>query len=244
MSVATETARLCLGAALLVLPALADHMEWQSPSPFSNVWQGFYTSPYLAWDRSMTPPPYGQLLTVYCLDYNDEVAPPYAWDANLNPLSLANTNLYQYRSAFPTAEQTYLRYASAAWLFTAMHNLETSQPAGWRTLETEYQVAAWRLFVDTAHAADLNARIHASGAAFETAVDQFYGQALAAATTWTPPGTWYVVTSDPAWVAAHQPGRPVQEFLTYQITPEPGAWLLMAAVFAGAGLRLWRRRRA
>ena len=41
---------------------------------------------------------------------------------------------------------------------------------------------------------------------------------------------------NPAWVAAHQPGRPVQEFLTYQITPEPGAWLLMAAVFAGLGL--------
>jgi hypothetical protein len=229
---------------MLVLPALADHMQWESASAASNVWQGFYTSPYLAWDRSMNPQPDGQLITLYCLDYNHEVAPPYVWDASINPLSLAGVSLYQYGSAFPTAQAAYLQYVSAAWIFTAMRGLESGQPAGWRAIETEYQAAAWKLFVDGAHAADLNARIHASGAAFETAVDLFYNQALAAAAAWVPDGTWYVVTSDAAWVDANQPGRPVQEFLTYQPNPEPGTWLLMAAVFAATGIRTWRKRRA
>jgi hypothetical protein len=37
----------------------------------------------------------GELLTVYCLDFNHEAAPPYNWDATIRPLDPDDVSLFQ-----------------------------------------------------------------------------------------------------------------------------------------------------
>jgi hypothetical protein len=229
--------RIFLLAATAVLTAgtaFADHMAFQSISSQSNIWQGYYTSPYLVMDESV--PPSGELLTVYCLDFNHEVAPPYAWDANINPLDPAYVGSFQYGST----AGAWQHYAAAAWLFTAIGQLQVDKPADANLKETEYQVAAWKLFVDASHEAVLNSKIHATGTAFETDVSDLYSEALAAAAS-LQTQNWFVVTVDPDWETDHQRGVPVQEFLIHReppSVPEPAAILLLATVVGLLGLRM------
>jgi hypothetical protein len=229
--------RLFLLAAAAVLTAgtaFADHMAFQSTSNISNVWQGYYTSPYLVMDESV--PPSGELLTVYCLDFNHEVAPPYMWDANIHPLDQAYVGSFQYGST----AAAWQHYAAAAWLFKAIEQLQADKPADANLKETEYQVAAWKLFVDASHEAVLNSKIHATGTAFEEDVSDLYNEALAAAAS-LQTQNWFVVTVDPVWDALNLDGVPVQEFLIHRDpppVPEPAAILLLATVVGLLGLRM------
>ncbi len=65
----------------------ADNLNWGGT--YQGVWSGFGTSPYTAIDTSQN----NLVLQIFCLDYNDEIAPPTAWSAtilNLNPSNVTN----------------------------------------------------------------------------------------------------------------------------------------------------------
>jgi hypothetical protein len=211
--------------------AFADELVFQSISSQSNVWQGYWTSPYLVLDQSV--PPSGELLTVYCLDFNHEVAPPYDWNATIRALDPSNLSLFQYGQS----ADAWQHYAAAAWLFQAIEAL----PLNANLLETEYQVAAWKLFVDATHVDSFNSKIADTGTPFATDVTNLYNDALRAASSIQTEPDWFVVTVDPAWEAANQPGKPVQEFLIHRDpspVPEPAAILLLATVAGLLGLRM------
>ena len=57
---------------------LADNLSWGGT--YVQAWQGFGTSPYTAIDTSLTP---NQGMQIFCLDFNDEIAPPTAWTASV-----------------------------------------------------------------------------------------------------------------------------------------------------------------
>jgi hypothetical protein len=230
---------LAVATVLTAGTAFADHIVFQGTSSISSVWQGYYTSPYMVWDQSVAPS--GELLTVYCLDFNHEVAPPYNWDATIHPLDESNVGSLQYGSSFSSAHDAFVRYAAAAWLFQAIQDLQVTKPQDANLKEAEYQVAAWRLFVDSSHVDVLNSKITASGATFAADVSSLYDQALAAASVTLREPDWFAVTVDPVWEAEHQPGVPVQEFLMYRDpppVPEPAAILLLATVLGLLGLRV------
>jgi hypothetical protein len=216
--------------------AFGDDMVFQRISSQSSVWQGYWTSPYLVMDQSV--PPSGELLTVYCLDFNHEVAPPYEWDAIITPLDPSNVSHFQYglSTALP-----WQHYAAAASLFKDIEQLLVDNPADAKLKETEYQVAAWKLFVDAGPKADeLNSKITATGAPFEAEVTRLYNQALTEGSAALTEPDWFVVTTDPDWATAHA-GVPVQEFLIHRDpppVPEPAAILLLGTVAGLLGLRM------
>jgi hypothetical protein len=69
-------------------------MQWSSPG--NNVWQGFYVSPYTAKDANT-----GALISIFCIDYNHEIAPPMDWQANIVPFSSSNFSQYQFGGSYP-----------------------------------------------------------------------------------------------------------------------------------------------
>ena len=171
-----------LRALALIAPATccarADNMVWENPN--GVIWNNFYTSPYYAYDNSLNP---SQLLSIFCLDYNHEVAPPFSWVADLNTLASANIGKYQYGGSYPgaltipwaftqdsqgvsdphavtmpAASDNYHRYLEAAWLFTNILTAMAKSPEDTAAMEVS-QVAAWDLFVDSNNIADLSSRI-------------------------------------------------------------------------------------
>lgn len=64
---------------------LADNFSWGGT--YIANWDGFGTSPYTAIDTSLTP---HQTIQIFCLDFNDEIAPPMNWTASVIPLTQAN----------------------------------------------------------------------------------------------------------------------------------------------------------
>jgi hypothetical protein len=256
-------------------------MVWQNPN--GVIWNNFYTSPYYAYDNSLSP---SKLLSLFCLDYNHEVAPPFSWVADLNTLAGNNIGKYQYGGSYPGAStipwaftkdsqgladphaitmqagsDNYHRYLEAAWLFTNILDAMAKNPEDTTAMQVS-QVAAWDLFVDSSHIADLSSRIDGTTGAwtfanyssnasitnldFEAAVDE----ALKAAQTavlggWTPAFGWSVVTANSAWVQNSNNGALVQEFLTpYALTPEPGSIVLLGTAVLGLFFLLRRRRLA
>lgn len=63
---------------------LADNLTWGGT--YDANWDGFGTSPYTAVDNSAG----GAQITIFCIDFNDEIAPPYQWTASIIPLTQAN----------------------------------------------------------------------------------------------------------------------------------------------------------
>src|SRR5689334_1123039 len=121
---------LLLFSATLTTALADDDLVWNGPNGTS--WSNFYTSPYYATDQTT-----GRTLTLFCLDYNHEIAPPTEWHADLNALSPANQSSYLYGGSYPfinpatsnaftgdnlgtvaTDADRYQRYVEAAWLFT------------------------------------------------------------------------------------------------------------------------------
>jgi hypothetical protein len=267
-------------AFLLFIPCAniwGDNLVWSNPN--GAIWSNFYTSPYYAYDQSQN----NQLLTIFCLDYNHEIAPPYDWTANLNQLAPGNTAQFQYGGSYPgvpgapfafqsdsatvsdihgvtmqAGSDAYHRYLEAAWLFTNILDAQSNSSVD--VMEVS-QVAAWDLFVDSNHIADLRSRIAStggtwkftnyvagsnqtiSGLIFEDAVDEAVRSAqLAVLGGWAPSIGWSVVTGDANWIAANNGGNPTQEFLTpYVPNPEPGSLALFGSV-AAVALLVGRRR--
>jgi len=276
--------RLLRALVLLVLAtccARADNMVWQNPN--GVIWNNFYTSPYYAYDNSLSP---SKLLSLFCLDYNHEVAPPFSWVADLNTLAGNNISKYQYGGSYPGAatipwaftqdsqgvadphaitmqagSDNYHRYLEAAWLFTNILNAMAKSPEDTTAMQVS-QVAAWDLFVDSNHIADLSSRIDGTTGVwtfanyssntsitnldFEGAVDEALNAAQTAVLGgWTPTFGWSVVTANSAWVQNSNNGALVQEFLTpFDLTPEPGSIVLLGTAVIGLFFLLRRRRLA
>ena len=162
---------MCMFSACL----FADDLHWGGT--WSGVWSGFGTSPYTAVDSTIN-----KTLVIFCLDYNDEIAPPYDWKANIRPVTQSNVTDYAQYGSYGTAQQpwafngdsgaesghlvslsasnlAYTRYLEAGWLFT---NIIAAQNKGDLNTTVVSQVAAWTLFVSSAHLGDLMGRIQAS----------------------------------------------------------------------------------
>ncbi|HXK01341.1 MAG TPA: hypothetical protein VMS37_03000 [Verrucomicrobiae bacterium] len=161
----------------------ADSMEWVGN--WAGVWSGFGTSPYTAYDATL-----GKDITIFCLDFNDEIAPPYAWNANiyaLNPTNVTNNAQFggnyghgvqappnpaafafqgdtagSYSVDMTASPDAYTRYLEAAWLFSNI------QKAGSGDLNNEIisQVAAWELFVDSNHIGTLHTDIQSTSGTY------------------------------------------------------------------------------
>jgi hypothetical protein len=84
---------------LVVLGAgslLADDLTWGGT--YVADWNGFGTSPYTAIDTSTQT---NQTISIYCLDYNDEIAPPFYWTASILSLTAPNvTGTGQYAGVY------------------------------------------------------------------------------------------------------------------------------------------------
>jgi hypothetical protein len=84
--------------------ASADQFTWGNT--YAQAWQGFGTSPYSAINTATQ-----QTITIFCLDYNDEIAPPFTWNANvwaLNQQNVQSSAQYggNYNNLLNTAYQT------------------------------------------------------------------------------------------------------------------------------------------
>jgi hypothetical protein len=228
-----------LTAALMMLTAgsaMADSMVWDTPNGAS--WGGYYTGPYYAWDTTRNPvKTLGTALSIYCIDFNNDIAPPFAWEANINRLTSANLSSFQYGGVTGAG----MKYEEAAWLFTQAQALYMTN---WSSY-VPYQVAAWTLFASGSRETQLKNSImadHAVKAAIY-GTDGLLARAAAAVTGGWDPTTanWYVITGDPA-----RNGGRVQEFLVQggtpdQFTPEPAAILLFGTILLGTARLLGRR---
>ena len=157
----------------------ADDLQWGGT--WAGVWSGFGTGPYTAIDTTKN----NKVLVIFCLDYNDEIGPPFAWQANINALTPANVtqsgqfggNYGHGITAAPWAFQgdagvnsghavslaasstAYTRYLEAAWLFT---NILAAQSNNDLNSMIVSQVAAWDLFVESGKIGELSGKISAT----------------------------------------------------------------------------------
>jgi PEP-CTERM motif len=158
----------------------ADDLVWGGT--WSGVWSGFGTSPYTAIDTTTG----NNRLLIFCLDYNDEIAPPFAWTAAINPITPANVvNDSQFGGNYPMpgvtstpwafttdagvaghsvnlstgTDDAYTRYLEAGWLFS---NILAAQTHNDMNTMIVSQVAAWNLFVESSHLSDLRNRVIAT----------------------------------------------------------------------------------
>ena len=210
-----------LFAALAPVSAFADPMTLDWLSPGDNPYGSYYVSPYVATVKGT-----GQQLTLYCIDFNHEVAPPTEWNAQLLPLDSSAVTL-QYGNTGNAGVRA--SYETAAWLIEQL----IQQPD--HRSQAVYQYAAWEVFLDSAHQAKFNAAMNAvpNPADFAIRVADALAKANYAVTNgWTANG-WTVVTPVPAGQA-----NSTQEFLTS--VPEPAAMLLLGTMVGGL---LFVRRR-
>ena len=164
-----------------------DDLQWGGT--YVAAWSGFGTSPYTAIDTSDN----NKLLTIFCLDFNDEIAPPINWTANIRPLTAGNVSGFaqfggNYGTGVPGAPfgittpafqsdldpanphyvnlgsfNAYTRYLEASWLFS---NILHSLPHGDVNTSVISQVAAWDLFVEGKNQSALAGDISATSGSY------------------------------------------------------------------------------
>ena len=161
----------------------ADDLSWGGT--WAGVWQGFGTSPYTAIDHTQN----NKVLVIFCLDYNDSIAPPIDWQANIHDLTPGNVTQYaqfggNYGHNITTVPwaftsdpgvnpghsvdltpsvSAYTRYLEAAWLFT---NILAAQKTNDLNSMIVSQVAAWDLFVEAGQLNDLQGNISATAGSY------------------------------------------------------------------------------
>ena len=236
-----NSARLLVAFTMMLLPASLSAysittLDWVSAG--NNPQGYYYVSPYTAQVKGSP-----QQLTLYCIDFNHEVAPPLEWNAVIEPLAFSNFSNFQYAS-LGTPASTWDKYQAAAWLITQLSNVagSTSQAQYQRAV---FQYAAWKIFVDPAHIGAFSGSQSAvGGAAFANQVTTAYNNAFAAVQGGYTATGWQIVSPYPAGNIDS-----VQEFLTpgppaLTPAPEPGSILLLSSVVGGLTLILkWRKDR-
>ncbi len=198
-------------AMLAPIGAMADAVTLDWISSGNNPVGYYYVSPYSAKVRQTE-----EVLTLYCIDFNHEVAPPYQWDAEIFPLTGDNLAKFTYGGV----DNAWTKYLTAAWLVDQLaHSASPHQQA-------VYQYAAWQVF--TTDAKKLKNSMTAAGIpGFAVEITDAYNAAGAAVTDPTHPWTtteWSVV----------RPTGEVQEFLVDPPSvPEPSTLVLLGSAIVG-----------
>jgi hypothetical protein len=196
-------------------------LDWVSAG--NNVAGIYYVSPYTAEIKNT-----GQFVTLYCIDFNHEVAPP---------LNLASVPSTEYGTSSSNLTSVWIKYEAAAWLITQLTQADNAYQ---KDID---QFAAWKIFLDPAHIGAYTASVNAMGQAFGAQVTAAYDRAFGAVANGYTPTGWDMVTPDPAGRADS-----TQEFLTpaegpFAPTPEPLSVFLLGSVLLGfACLARWRKR--
>jgi hypothetical protein len=133
-------------------------LDWVSAG--NNPVGYYYVSPYTA-EITNT----GQLITLYCIDFNHEVAPPLEWEANVQTFDLSNVPAMQYGNLSLNINSTWVKYEAAAWLITQL----TQATSKYQQAVDQY--AAWKIFLDPAHQAAYNQSVAAAGGYFAGAIN-------------------------------------------------------------------------
>jgi hypothetical protein len=124
-------------------------------------------SPYTAEIKST-----GKIITLYCIDFNHEVAPPLEWEANIQTFDLANAPSMQYGNLSLNINSTWVKYEAAALLITQL--TQTSN----KYQQAVDQYAAWKIFLEPAHQAAYNQSVAAVGGGFAADVETAYHNAF------------------------------------------------------------------
>jgi hypothetical protein len=213
-------------AALVFLPVglLADPVTLEWVNPGNNPVGYFYVSPYTAQVQGT-----GQLLSLYCIDFGHEVAPPYEWQANIFSFDLADVTKYQYGQVPGwTPAFAWNDYKIAAWLINQSSEVTGSNATALHQ-EAVDQYAAWEVFIGSQAEWNLfNSSVAASGdPTFAAEITAEYNAAVRAVNNGWQPWGWEIVTPFPAG----QPGS-TQEFLVDPPTsvPEPSAVVLLGTI--------------
>lgn len=199
-------------------------------SPGNNPVGFYYVSPYTAQIKGT-----GQLLTIYCIDFNHDIGSSEEWKARIESFDFANLPNMQNGGGLDPAA-TWLKYEAAAWLIPQLAQ-EPNTPQG-RYQQAIFQYAAWKVFLDAAHTPAFNASEAAAGGnSFIAQVDAAYNNALAAASSGFNLSGWQIITGVPAG----QPNSP-QEFLVRDSTPEPSSIIFLGTILAALALMVNRRK--
>lgn len=203
-------------------------LDWVSSG--NNPEGYYYVSPYTAEVKNT-----GQLITLYCIDFNHEVAPPWEWEANIQPLNSADVPSLQYGNL----SNAWIGYEQAAWLISQL--TQSSSPYQ----QAVDQYAAWKIFLAPGNASNFTNSEGAVGGSFASDVTHAYNNAVNAIANGYTPSGWSVVSPDPD----QQPSS-TQEFLTpgggYSpvATPEPVSFVLLGTALLGlAAITRWRLKR-
>ncbi|HXB75651.1 MAG TPA: PEP-CTERM sorting domain-containing protein [Candidatus Acidoferrales bacterium] len=169
------------------VPVFADDLSFV-PNSWTQVWANFGTSSYQAVDNTLG----AARFHIFCLDFNDEIAPPFDWSATIRPLNQTNvTNDAQFGGNYgfgitPGATtggnfaftQDPNPSSSSSPPFVQLNTTNDSAytrylEAAWlfsniekaRDAQTEIisQVAAWELFVEAQNQSRLQGLINGTG---------------------------------------------------------------------------------
>jgi hypothetical protein len=176
----------------------------------------YYVSPY---QGIMTSNGQNSLVTLFCVDFNNEVNFGQIWQANVTPLSSSDLSNTRYGNAGDVALLTGVNpyystytaaqlYAQAAWLTTQFNQYLTTDPS--QVIALQY--AIWDLF-------DPNAPTNAGAQAWILSAEHNYGSVNL--------NNFELITNLGPLTLTGQ----VQEFIVP--TPEPGTYALLGAGLLG-----------
>ena len=237
-----------LAAVLATVPfsLMADNVTLTLTSPGNNPSGYYYVTPYQATVQGS-----GQVLSLYCIDFNHDVSVGQTWNAVLQPLTSANVaTTSQYGAPDPLNpldSNAWQDYSTAAFL---IDELISAPSAYWQAV---YQYAAWEIFLPDGNSssmitADTNAyqasvvkaeAQYGTGTTFAKDIASAYTAATAAVQSGYMPTGFDLVTSVPYGLA-----NSVQEFLV-KVPPVPEPSSIILLLTAGfAAVLVARRKRA